>query len=143
MKESLTPGIKFEHKFVLPSSKTVPALYPESQEFLVMPEVFATGFLVGLLEWACIKAVKPHIDWPTEQTVGIHINVSHEAATPPGFEITVKAELVEVNGKRLVFMVEAHDSVDLISKGRHERFVINKEQFDKKIKAKKKKKPVL
>jgi fluoroacetyl-CoA thioesterase len=139
MKESLTPGIKYEHKFVLPSSKTVPALYPESEEFLVMPEVFATGFLVGLLEWACIKAVKPHIDWPMEQTVGIHINVSHEAATPPGFEITVKAELVEVNGKRLIFMVEAHDGVDLISKGRHERFVINTEQFDKKIKAKKKK----
>ena len=139
MKESLTPGIKYEHKFVLPSSKTVPALYPESEEFLVMPEVFATGFLVGLLEWACIKAVKPHIDWPMEQTVGIHINVSHEAATPSGFEVTVKAELVEVNGKRLVFMVEAHDGVDLISKGRHERFVINKEQFDEKIKAKKKK----
>jgi fluoroacetyl-CoA thioesterase len=137
MKESLTPGIKYEHKFVLPLSKTVPALYPESEEFLVMPEVFATGFLVGLLEWACIKAVKPHIDWPMEQTVGILINVSHEAATPPGFEITVKAELVEVNGKRLVFMVEAHDGVDLISKGRHERFVINKKQFDEKIKAKK------
>jgi hypothetical protein len=46
-----------------------------------MPEVFATGFLVGLLEWTCIQAVNPHIDWPREQTVGTHVNVSHEAAT--------------------------------------------------------------
>ena len=50
MKESLKPGIKYEHKFRIPKSKTVPALYPESEDFLVMPEVFATGFLVGFLE---------------------------------------------------------------------------------------------
>lgn len=55
MKDTLKPGITYEHKFVVPPSKTVPALYPESEEFLAMPEVFATGFLVGLLEWACIK----------------------------------------------------------------------------------------
>ena len=51
MKETLKPGIKYEHKFVVPSSKTVPALYPESEEFLAMPEVFATGFLVGFLTY--------------------------------------------------------------------------------------------
>ncbi len=98
-----------------------------------MPKVFATGFLVGLLEWACIKAVMSHIDWPREQTVGIHIDASHEAATPPGLEITVVAELTQVKGKKLVFNVEAHDGVDLISKGRHVRFVINKEQFDTRL----------
>ena len=53
MKETLKPGIRYEHKFVVPQSKTVPALYPESEEFVAMPEVFATGFLVGFLEWAC------------------------------------------------------------------------------------------
>ena len=47
------------------ASKTVPALYPESPEFVAMPEVFATGFLVGFLEWACIKAINPHLDWPS------------------------------------------------------------------------------
>ena len=51
MKETLKPGIRYQHKFVLPPTKTVPALYPEAPEFLVMPEVFATGFLVGFLEW--------------------------------------------------------------------------------------------
>ena len=133
MKETLKPGIKYEHKYVMPSTKTVPNLYPESEEFVLMPEVFATGFMVGFLEWACIKAVNPHIDWPTEQTVGIHIDVSHEAATPPGLEVTATVELIEVEGKKLTFSVQAHDGVDLISRGIHERFVINKEKFDAKL----------
>jgi fluoroacetyl-CoA thioesterase len=136
MKNTLKPGIKFEHQYVVPISKTVPALYPESEEFVAMPEVFATGFLVGFLEWACIKAINPHLDWPLEQTVGIHINVSHEAATPPGQVVTAKVELIAVEGRRLVFNVEAHDGVELISKGQHERFVINKQKFDAKVLAK-------
>lgn len=133
MKKTLKPGIRYGHKFIVPQSKTVPALYPESDEFAEMPEVFATGFLVGLLEWACIRAINPHLDWPQEQTVGTHVDVSHEAATPPGFEVTVDVELVEMDGRRLIFAVEAHDGVDLISKGRHERFVINRDKFDAKL----------
>ena len=84
MKDTLKAGIRYQHEFTVPSSKTVPALYPESSEFSAMPEVFATGFLVGLLEWACILALKPHLDWPAEQSVGTHVDISHEAATPPG-----------------------------------------------------------
>ena len=129
-------GIKYEHKFIVPKSKTVPLLYPESEEFLVMPEVFATGFLVGLLEWACILAIKPYLDWPNEQTVGTHINVSHEAATPVGLEVTVKVELIAIEGRKLTFNVEADDGIDFISKGIHERYVINKQKFDEKIKLK-------
>ena len=136
MKDTLKPGIEYVHKFRVPQSKTVPALYPESEEFVAMPAVFATGFLVGFLEWACIKAVKPHLDWPSEQTVGTHIDVSHLAATPPGLEVAAKVKLVEVDGRRLVFEVEAHDGVDLISRGKHERFIINKEKFDAKMKQK-------
>jgi fluoroacetyl-CoA thioesterase len=134
MKETLKPGIQYTHTFRVPQSKTVPALYLESDEFVAMPEVFATGFLVGFLEWACIKAINP--DWPQEQTVGTHIDVSHEVATPPGLEVTAKVELVAVEGRKLVFAVEAHDGIDLISTGRHERFVINKEKFDAKLGAK-------
>jgi fluoroacetyl-CoA thioesterase len=136
MKASLQPGITYEHAFVVPTSKTVPALYPESPEFVAMPEVFATGFLVGFLEWACNKAINPHLDWPEEQTVGTHIDVSHEAATPPGLTVTATVELIAVEGRKLVFAVEAHDGVDLISRGRHERFVIDKEKFDAKAGAK-------
>ncbi|BCB27980.1 thioesterase [Sulfurimicrobium lacus] len=137
MKDTLKPGIRYQHKFVVPTSKTVPALYPEAEEFVAMPEVFATGFLVGFLEWACIKAINPHLDWPREQSVGTHIDVSHEAATPPGLEVTASVELLEVDGRRLLFAVEAHDGVDVISRGRHERFVINKEKFDAKVGEKK------
>lgn len=136
MKKTLQPGISYEHKFIVPTSKTVPSLYPESEEFVAMPEVFATGYLVGFLEWSCIKAVNPHLNWPHEQTVGTHIDVSHEAATPPGMEVTATVELIEVDGRKLVFSVEAHDGVDRISKGRHERFVINKDKFDAKVREK-------
>lgn len=136
MKDTLKPGIRYEHRLILPPSKTVPALYPEADEFMAMPEVFATGFLVGFLEWACIKAVNPHLDWPLEQTLGTHIDVSHEAATPPGLEVTASVELIAVEGKRLTFTVSAHDGVDLISRGRHERFVIDRKKFDAKIGAK-------
>ena len=121
------------HQYVIPASKSVPALYPEAEEFRIMPEVFATGFLVGFLEWACIMAIKPHLDWPLEQSVGTHINVSHEAATPPGMEVTAKVELIAVEGRKLVFIVEAHDGVDLISRGTHERFVIDKAKFVAKL----------
>jgi fluoroacetyl-CoA thioesterase len=129
MKPSLQPGIEFCFQFRIPESKTVPALYPESPEFQEMPFVFATGFLVGFLEWVCVLALKPHLDWPDEQTVGTHINVSHEAATPPGLEVTGKVRLTQVDRKRLVFEVEAHDGVDQIARGTHERFIIDKTRF--------------
>jgi len=136
MKPTLKAGIEYELRFRVPESKTVPALYPESPEFREMPQVFATGFMVGFLEWACIKAVNPHLDWPEEQTVGTHVNVSHTAATPPGFEVTAKVKLTQVDGRRLVFEVEANDGVDVISKGTHERFVINRTRFSEKVKQK-------
>jgi len=136
MKSTLKAGIEYEFRFRVPERKTVPALYPESPEFREMPQVFATGFMVGFLEWACIKAVNPHLDWPEEQTVGTQINVSHSAATPPGLEVTAKVKLIQVDGRRLVFEVEANDGVDVISKGTHERFIINKAKFSEKVKEK-------
>ena len=136
MKDTLEPGIKYAHKFTILQTKTVPALYPESEEFLAMPEVFATGYMVGLIELTCIKAINPYLDWPREQTVGIHIDVSHLAATPPGLEVTTEVKLIEVDGRKLVFEVEAHDGVDLITRGKHVRFVIDKEKFDAKMKEK-------
>jgi len=117
----------------------VPALYPEAPEFLEMPKVFATGFMVGFIEWACLLAIKPHLDWPEEQTVGIHINVNHIAATPPGLEVCARVKLIEVDGRRLVFDVKVHDGIDTISRGKHERFIINAEKFNQKVKDKIKK----
>ena len=137
MKITLQPCLEHVFSFLVPLDKTVFALYPESEEFQQMPEVFATGFMVGFLEWACILAIKPHLDWPEEQTVGTHINVSHCAATPPGLEVTAKIKLIEVDGHRLVFEVEAHDGVDLIARGTHERFFFQCDNFKQKASAKK------
>ena len=136
MKKSLTPGIEQECRYRVSDAKTVPALYPEASEFQVMPTVFATGFMVGLFECACIQLTNPHLEWPDEQTVGTHIDVSHTAATPPGLEVTVNVKLVEVDRRRLIFEIEAHDGVDRIARGRHERFVIDKAKFDAKLKEK-------
>ena len=136
MKDSLKPGLTFEFKFKVPENKTVPHLYPESSEFQIMPKVLATGFMVGLFEWACIQAINPHIDWPEEQTVGIQVNLSHLAATPPGLTIKVKGKLEEVEGRKLSFSIVADDGVDKISEGTHDRFVINAAKFNAKMAAK-------
>jgi fluoroacetyl-CoA thioesterase len=101
-----------------------------------MPRVLATGFMVGLFEWACIQAINPHIDWPDEQTVGIQVNLSHLAATPPGLTVTVKGKLEEVEGRKLSFSIVADDGVDTISRGRHDRFVIDAAKFNAKMAAK-------
>jgi fluoroacetyl-CoA thioesterase len=136
MKPTLQAGLQHEFKFRIPESKTVPALYPEAPEFQQMPRVLATGFMVGLLEWACIQAIEAHLDWPAEQTLGTHIDVSHSAATPPGFDVTVKVRVTEVQGKRLKFEVEAHDGVDAIAKGTHERYVVDRARFEERVRQK-------
>ena len=136
MYPTLKPGLTLEFDYVVPENKTVPYIYPESEEFQHMPRVFSTGFMIGLIEWACVRFVNEHIDWPKEQSVGIDVNLNHTAATPPGLTVTVKGELAEVDGKRLVFNVEAHDGVDQITKGTHQRFIINAEKFIKKAEEK-------
>ena len=101
--------------------------------FREMPEVFATGFMVGLLEWACVETLRPHLDWPDEQSLGTQVNFTHEAATPPGMTVTVNVRLTEVDGRRIRFQVEAHDEVERISQGTHERFVIDAARFRDKM----------
>lgn len=130
---SLKPGFTHELTFLVPETKTVPHLYPESALFQQMPHVLATGYLVGLMEWACIEAVIPHLDWPREQTLGTHVNFSHVAATPPGLTITVKVRLDAIDGRKLSFSVSAHDGVDTISEGTHERHIIDVERFNAKV----------
>jgi fluoroacetyl-CoA thioesterase len=130
MRDTLKPGIRHEFTFEVPENKTVPALYPEAPEFQEMPRVFASGFLIGLIEWTCIQAVVPHIDWPREQTVGTRFDIGHAAPTPPGCPVTVEVELIEVEKRRLKFRVSARDDVGVVSEGTHERFVVDAERFN-------------
>ncbi len=132
----LKPGLSYEFRFRVPENRTVPYLFPESPEFGVMPKVLATGYMVGLFEWACIRAVNHYIDWPREQTVGIGVNLTHEAATPPGLEVTVRVKLVSVEGRKLVFSIVADDGIDKISEGTHERFIVVAERFNEKVRTK-------
>lgn len=101
-----------------------------------MPEVLASGFMVGLIEWACIQAIKPYLDWPGEQTVGVGFQLSHVAATPPGLTVSIEVELTQMEGRKLTFAVRAEDDVHLISEGIHERVVIDADRFKAKAAAK-------
>jgi fluoroacetyl-CoA thioesterase len=130
MKPTLKAGLSTKFSFVIPESKTVPALFPESPEFQAMPRVFATGFLVGLVEWACMLLLRDHLDGPQEQTVGTYVDLSHVAATPPGLTVTVEVTLEQIEGRALYFAVSAHDGVDEICRGSHDRFVIDVARFE-------------
>lgn len=136
MKPTLKAGLRHQFRYTVPPDKTVPHLYPESESFQQMPQVLATGFMVGLMEWACVEAIKPYLDWPREQSLGTLVNFPHLAATPPGLTITVDVTLDKVEGRRLFFSVVAHDGVDRITEGSHERVVIDKEKFESRLSTK-------
>ena len=135
MKASLKPGLKHQITFKVTDKKTVPALYPESDGFVKMPAVFATGYMVGLFEWCCTELLAQHLD-EGEGSLGTVVNFTHDAATPPGMTVTVDCEITDVDGKPVKFMVIGHDGVDKIGGGTHERFVINRAKFDERVAAK-------
>jgi fluoroacetyl-CoA thioesterase len=132
MKATLKPGLTHRFSYTVPENKTVPFLYPEAPDLQAMPKVFATGFMVGLMEWACVQLMQPHLD-PGEGSLGVHIDVTHAAATPPGLTITVDTRCTAVDGRRLSFEVKAHDGIDLIGEGHHERFVVAWDRFNAKV----------
>jgi fluoroacetyl-CoA thioesterase len=136
MKPTLQPGIRHTFRYTIPDSKTVPHIYPEAADFQLMPRVLATGYMVALCEWACVDLLKPHLDWPDEQSVGTHVNLSHTAATPPGLVVTVEATLEKIDGRKLSFSISAHDGIDPITSGTHERIVIDPVKFNVKLAAK-------
>ena len=136
MRQTLRPGLEGVFRYRVPESKTVPRIYEEAADFQLMPRVLATGYLVALVEWACIELIKPHLDWPAEQSLGTHVDLSHTAATPPGLTVEIRARLEGVEGRKLTFVVSAHDGVDAITEGRHERHVIDAARFESRVKSK-------
>jgi fluoroacetyl-CoA thioesterase len=132
MKDTLRPGLTHTLEFTVSESKTVPYLYPEAPGFVEMPKVLATGSMVGLFEWACIELLKPHLD-AGEGSLGIHVDFSHTAATPPGLVVTVTATCTKVDGRTLEFALKGHDGVDEIGGGRHRRAVVRWDRFDERV----------
>lgn len=95
-------------------------------------EVLATPVLVGFCAECARLAVDPLLG-EGEKTVGTHVSLRHLAATPPGMHVRVRAELVEVDGRRLRFHVAAWDEEERIGEAEHERFIINVERFARRI----------
>jgi fluoroacetyl-CoA thioesterase len=131
MKNTLTLGDAHRHAFTVTDAQTVPNLYPASGEFQMMPRVFATGYLVGLIEWACMEALKPHLD-EGEGSLGTAISVSHVAPTPPGMRVTVSVTCTRAEGRRICWSVRAEDEDGLIGEGTHERAVVIWDRFNRK-----------
>jgi fluoroacetyl-CoA thioesterase len=134
VKSSLQPGLTGTLEYVVPEGRTVPHLLPEAAEFASMPSVLATGYLVGLVEWTCIRAVDGHLD-DGERTVGIHVDLTHEAPTPPGGTVTFEVELTAVDGRRLSFGVVARDDASVVGRGTHQRAVIDLDRFQRAVAA--------
>jgi predicted thioesterase len=97
--------------------------------------VFGTPALVALMENAAVEALRGHLP-AGETSVGGRMDVHHLAPTPVGMEVRARAELSQVDGRRLVFEIEAWDEVERIGKATHERFVVNQERFVARAKAK-------
>jgi predicted thioesterase len=92
-------------------------------------KVLATPFLVGLLEEASQAAIRSHLP-PGGGSVGTSVDMRHLAATPVGMKVRAKATVLETDGKRVLFQIEAFDEVEKIAEGKHERFVVgNLERF--------------
>src|SRR6266568_7015849 len=95
-------------------------------------ETFGTPMMIALMENAAWRAVADSLE-EGDVTVGTAVNVRHLAATPLGQRVRATAELIEIEGRRLVFKVEAYDEKRKIGEGQHERFIVNLERFIKRI----------
>lgn len=136
MSPDLKAGVAFEWTYVVPERSTVPRLYHDTGFCLDMPDVLATGYMVGMMELACVNGIMPFVDWPREQSLGVHVNFSHLAPTPPGMTLHIRGEVIEVEGRRVRFRVEAWDGIDKITEGVHERVIIIPERFNAKVEEK-------
>lgn len=137
MHPDFQPGLRFEWTYKVPARATVPQLYHDTPFCHDMPDVLATGYLVGMMELACIHGMMPYLDWPREQSLGTGVNFEHVAPTPPGMVLRIAGEVLEVEGRRVKFRVEAWDEVERIAGGIHERHVIDPERFNAKVARKK------
>ena len=97
--------------------------------------VYATPAMIALMEQAAYTSVADELE-EGQGSVGTLINVKHISATPVGMEVTAKSELVEIDGRRLVFRVEAFDERGKIGEGEHERFIVNNVKFQQKADSK-------
>ena len=100
-----------------------------------MPPVLATAFLIGFVEWTCMRLLEPYLE-PQHRSLGTHVDLSHNAATPVGMKVTAEVMLEAVDNRRVTFGVVCRDEVEVICEGRHERFVVDIDRFLKGVEKK-------
>lgn len=128
MRSSLVPGLTATHTYAVTAATTVPRLPIDTSTFPEIPGVLATACMIAMMEGASAKILQAHLD-EGEMTLGVTVNVTHVAATLPGQTVTVTSEVTAVAGRRVTFRVRAHDGVDVIGEGVHERMVVLGERF--------------
>ena len=126
---SIEVGLKGRSETVVTPSNTADAVGSG------LVPVFATPYMIALMENAAAGALLPYLA-EDEGSVGTHLDVSHDAATPIGMKVWAEAEVIAVEGKKISFTVNAFDEAGPIGKGTHERFIIKPEKFLAKVNAK-------
>jgi fluoroacetyl-CoA thioesterase len=122
----LRPGLKGYARIHVGVEQTAPSIGSGK-----VP-VLATPVMINVIEAAALAAVE-HLLPPGHQSLGIHLDVRHFAATPIGMHVKATAELTAVEGRTLSFKVEARDDKEPIGGGTHERVVVNVARFDERI----------
>jgi fluoroacetyl-CoA thioesterase len=122
----LQPGLKAELLRVVTDNDTA-----ESYGSGLVP-VLSTPHLIALMESASQSVIEPYLQ-EGQTAVGTRVDMRHLAATPVGMQVRVQAELVEVDGRRLRFRVEAWDEVERVGEADHERYLVDRARFLKRI----------
>lgn len=97
--------------------------------------VLATPVMINIIEAAALNAIE-HLLPEGHQSLGIHLDVRHFAATPVGLTVTATAEVISVEGRTVTFRVAAHDGREPIGDGTHQRVVVNVARFDERVQRK-------
>lgn len=128
----LDVGLKRTASMVVETRHSVPHIEPAWPGFVDMPTVFATAMMVGFVEQTCVEALRPFLRID-QRTVGIHVDVSHIAATPVGMTVTADVELIEITDASLCFRVSCRDQAGIIGEGLHRRAIIDIARFNARV----------
>lgn len=129
MRPGLVAGEPHVVCYTVPAQQTVPGLLPALAEFRRGQPVFATGFMVGLMEAPCMAAVYPYLE-PDEATVGTVINMDHFVASPPGTALVAEAHAIAIDKRSVRFAVVVKDAAgDVVAAGEHTLRVIEVARF--------------
>jgi fluoroacetyl-CoA thioesterase len=131
-KAALALGLRHSRTVKIEPGLTVPEVSDSFGSFRDMPPVFATAYMIGFIEATCIEALAPFLA-ADQRTVGVHVDVSHIAATPVGMSVTASVELVEIKGRQLRFRIECRDEAEIIGAGHHARAIVDLPRFLAKV----------